>query len=396
MTRSSPLVCIVIGSLEVGGTERHLLQILPALARAGLPSMVYTLTHAGPLADAMREGGVDVVPPPFSDRLRRLPPPPRRALAWPTSSIGLVDTLRRRRPDVVHHHLPAAYLVGVPCAALARVPRQVMSRRCLNVYHAKYPKLARVERALHRHMRAILGNSRAIVEELAEEGAPRERLALVPNGVDLSRFAPRADARAARERLGLPVHATIAVQVANLNVHKGHADLLAGLALARDRLPADFALVCVGRDDGIGRDLARQASALGLGDAVHWLGPRGDVPDVLAAADLAISASHQEGSSNAVLEAMAAGLPVVGTNVGGTPEAVHDGVHGRLVPSRDPEAIGLAVAELATRPELRRAMGHAAARRIRAEYSLPACVDRYLAIYDAVLSDRPLPESVRA
>lgn len=396
MTASSPLVCVVIGSLEVGGTERHLLQILPALARVGLPSMVYTLTHAGPLADAMRDGGVDVVAPPFADRLRRLPRPPRRAIAWPTSSIGLVDTLRRRRPDVVHHHLPAAYLVGVPCAALARVPRQVMSRRCLNVYHAKYPRLARVERSLHRHMRAILGNSRAIVEELAVEGAPRERLALVPNGVDLERFGPRTDARAARERLGLPRNATIAVQVANLNVHKGHADLLRGLASARARLPDDFALVCVGRDDGIGRDLAQLAHELGLGDVVHWLGARNDVPDVLAAADLAISASHQEGSSNAVLEAMAAGLPVVGTAVGGTPEAVHDGVHGRLVPPQDSDALGGAVAELATGVELRRTFGRAAAQRIRAEYSLGACVDRYVAIYDAVLSDRPLPESVRA
>jgi glycosyltransferase involved in cell wall biosynthesis len=396
VSRSSPLVCIVIGSLEVGGTERHLLQILPALARAGLPSMVYTLTHAGPLADAMREGGVDVVPPPFSDQLRRLPRTSRRALAWPTSSIGLVDTLRRRRPDVVHHHLPAAYLVGMPCAALARVPRQVMSRRCLNVYHAKYPKLARVERAMHRHMRAILGNSRAIVQELADEGAPRERLAFVPNGVDLSRFAPTGDVRAARERLGLAADATIAVQVANLNVHKGHAELLVGLARARARLPQDFVLLCVGRDDGIGRELAQQANELGIADMVRWLGPRADVPDVLASADFAISASHQEGSSNAVLEAMAAGLPVVATAVGGTPEAVHHRAHGLLVPSRDPDALGLAVVELAAQPDLRRSMGRASAQRIRTEFSLPACVDRYLAIYDAVLSDRPLPESVRA
>jgi glycosyltransferase involved in cell wall biosynthesis len=391
---SGPRLCIVIGSLEVGGTERHLLQVLPALQRAGMSCMVYTLTHAGPLAEAMRDGGVEVIAPPLGDRLRRLPRRPRRAIAWPTTSLALVSTLRRWRPDLVHHHLPAAYLVGVPCAALAAVPRQLMSRRCLNVYHAKYPVLARVERALHGHMRAIVGNSRAIVDELTAEGAPRDRLALVPNGVALERFGALPDVSAARARLGLPMDATIAVMVANLNHHKGHADLLDGLGSVR--LPEDFVLVCVGRDDGIGGELAARADALGLGDRVRWLGSRSDVPEVLAAADLAISASHQEGSSNAVLEAMAAGLPVVGTNVGGTPEAVVDGVHGRLVPAHDPAAIGAAVAELCGSASRRREMGVAAARRIHEAYSMQACIARYVAIYDAVLGDRPLPESVRA
>jgi glycosyltransferase involved in cell wall biosynthesis len=269
-----------------------------------------------------------------------------------------------------------------------------MSRRCLNVYHAKYPVLARVERSLHRFMRVILGNSRAIVEELALEGAPRERLAFVPNGVNLERFATMLDRDTARARLGISSTATVAVDVANLNVHKGHADLLEGLAAARARLPDDFVVLCVGRDDGIGRDLAARADALGLGSMVRWLGSRSDVPDVLAAADFAVSASHQEGSSNAVLEAMAAGLPVVGTNVGGTPEAVAHGIHGRLVPARDPAALGQAVAELAGLSDARRVMGRAAAKRIAEEFSLAACVARYIAIYDSILADRPLPESV--
>ena len=393
---STPRLCIVIGSLEVGGTERHLLQVLPALQQRGLSCMVYTLTHAGPLAEAMRDGGVEVISPPLGERLRRLPRRPRRAIAWPTTSLALVSTLRRRKPDLVHHHLPAAYLVGVPCAALAAVPRQLMSRRCLNVYHAKYPVLARFERTLHRHMRAIVGNSRAIVDELTAEGAPPDRLALVPNGVALERFAAVPDLHGARARLGLPQDATIAVMVANLNHHKGHADLLDGLGAVRAQLPDDFMLLCVGRDDGIGRELAARAEGLGIGDKVRWLGSRSDVPEVLAAADLAISASHQEGSSNAVLEAMAAGLPVIGTNVGGTPEAVSDGVHGRLVPAHDGFAMGRAVAELCARAEQRRTMGEAAARKIREQYSMQACVARYVAIYDAVLSDRPLPESVRA
>lgn len=389
-------VCVVIGSLEVGGTERHLLQVLPALVRRGLRCMVSTLTHAGPLAEAMRDGGVTVIAPPHAERIRRLPRGPRRAVAWPVASVALVDTLRRHRPALVHHHLPAAYLVGVPCAALAGVPRQLMSRRCLNVYQAKYPVLARIERTMHGRMRAIVGNSRAIVGELTAEGAPPERIALVPNGVTLERFANLPDRDSARDRLELPRDGTVAVMVANLNHHKGHADVLDALGGLRERLPKNFMLVCAGRDDGIGRDLAERARGLGIGDRVRWIGPRNDVPAVLAAADLAISASHQEGSSNAVLEAMATGLPVIGTAIGGTPEAVTDGVHGRLVPPCDPAALGEAVAALIADPAMRRTMGERAAIKIRSEYAMEACVDRYVAIYGAVLADKPLPASVRA
>lgn len=389
-------VCVVIGSLEVGGTERHLLQVLPALVRRGLRCMVTTLTHAGPLAEPMRDGGVEVIAPPHSETIRRLPRGPRRAVAWPVASVALVDTLRRHRPALVHHHLPAAYLVGVPCAALAAVPRQVMSRRCLNVYQAKYPVLARIERSMHGRMKAIVGNSRAIVGELEAEGAPRDRIALVPNGVTLDRFAGLPSQEAARQRLELPKDATVAVMVANLNHHKGHADVIDALGGLGERLPRDFVLVCAGRDDGIGKDLALRAHAAGIGARVRFIGPRNDVPAVLAAADFAISASHQEGSSNAVLEAMAAGLPVIGTAIGGTPEAVTDGVHGRLVPPTDPAAMAAAIAELALSPATRRTMGDRAAAKIRSEYAMEACVDRYVAIYGAVLSDRPLPASVRA
>jgi glycosyltransferase involved in cell wall biosynthesis len=159
-------------------------------------------------------------------------------------------------------------------------------------------------------------------------------------------------------------------------------------------LPADFVLLCAGRDDGIGSALAQRALALGLAPSVRWLGSRSDIPELLAAADFAISASHHEGSSNAVLEAMAAGLPVVATAVGGTPEVVSHGIHGLLVAPRDPIALGRAVAEMAGAPDARAAMGRAAASRIEHDFSLPVCVARYLALYDAVLSDRPLPDSV--
>jgi glycosyltransferase involved in cell wall biosynthesis len=147
----------------------------------------------------------------------------------------------------------------------------------------------------------------------------------------------------------------------------------------------------VGRDDGIGADLAARAEAAGLAAQVRFLGQRDDVPDLLAASDIAVSASHEEGSSNAVLEAMAAGLGVVATDAGGNAEAIRPGIDGLLVPPRDPAALGAALVALAGDAGLRARLGDAARARATRDFSLTACVDRYAALYRGLLARKATP-----
>ena len=377
---SASRILVVVPKLTVGGTERHLMSVLPKLDRRRFQVEVATTRGAGPLDQALRAQGIPVTPAPalFPGHANAL-----AALPW------LWWRILRKQPDLLHFLLPEAYLIGGLAALLAGCRRCVMSRRSLNLYQDGKPISRLLERQLHRSMAALTGNSRAAVEQLAAEGAPRARLALIHNGTATSTCAA-GDRAAARAALGLDPDSLVLVIVATLLPYKGHGDLLRALAGIAERLPVRWTLLVAGRDEGIGAGLRAQAEAAGLARHVRWLGERGDVPGLLAVSDIALLASHEESLPNAVLEAMAAGLPVVATGVGGCAEAVEEGVTGRLVPPHDPDALGRAILALALDREQRAAMGRAGQRRIAERFSLEACVAAYERLYDAVLAGQPL------
>ena len=353
----------------------HLAQVLPRLAKTGFDIVVHTLSGRGQLADRLEAGGVRVIVP--STAPARRGGMLGRALRALRACGSLARTISGWRPDVVHFFLPEAYLAGAPVAIFSGARRLAMSRRSLNAYQRRHPLLARLERLLHRRMDAVVGNSAAIVRELTAEGVDADRLHLIPNGVDLSRFGrPRVPSRGPLRFL----------TVANLIAYKGHADLLAAFALAAPELP-DWQLRCVGRDDGLMDALQAQARDAGIGDKVLFLGSRADVPELLASSDVAILASHEEGFPNAVIEAMAAGLPVVATRVGGVPEAVEDGVTGLLVPPHDPQALAAALRRMAGDPAACARMGQAGLARASAIFAIEACVDRYRELYERLARD---------
>lgn len=366
---------IVIGALDVGGAETHLAQVLPRLVGEGFEIAVHTLTGRGALAAPLEAAGVRVVAPPGSEAGAKAGGFVGRGLRALRAGLSLAGFMRGWRPDVVHFFLPESYLVGGPIALLASNAKRVMSRRSLNNYQTKHPLLAKLERVVHKRMDAVLGNSAAVTAQLIDEGAPPNRVHLIRNGIDLARFAnPKPVPR--------PADKVVIACVANLIPYKGHADLID--ALARIPRTPDWELWCAGRDDGIGAALQARAQAAGIGDRVKLLGARSDVPDFLAAADLAVLASHEEGFPNAVLEAMASGRAVIGTQAGGIPEAIDDGKTGLIVPPRDPAALGAALARLIADATLRTRMGEAGRTRVEAEFSLDACAAAYAAFYRAL------------
>lgn len=374
-------VMIVVGSLDLGGAEGHLLRVLPALRRWGVEPKVYTLTHRGLLAPKMEAAGVEVVEPPLARYLRRLPKLLRPAVSLPIVAGFLWWVMVIRRPAIVHFFLPAAYIIGGICSLLAGRPVRIMSRRSLNDYQRRHPLLARLERRLHRHMSAVLGNSHAVVSQLGDEGVPRDRLGLLYNGVEEAPAGAATRRQMLRHDLGIDESALVMVVVANFLRYKGHLDLVDALQCIRDDLPAGWTLLLVGADYGAGEEVRARAQAAGIIGHLQWLGRRTDVPDILAASDIALSCSHQEGFSNSVLEAMAAGLPLVVTDVGGNPEAVEHRRSGIVVPPQDPHSLGEALATLVRDPELRRRMGSEARQRIDSTFSLDLCVQHYAQLY---------------
>jgi glycosyltransferase involved in cell wall biosynthesis len=296
----------------------------------------------------------------------------------------LLSLIKRLRPAIIHFFLPGPYLVGAPVAIAAGVPIKIMSRRSLSDYQQKWPGAASLERMLHRHMDAVLGNSRAVVDELTNEGCPDSQVRLIYNGVRMSPLeVTRAEARAA---LGLSEQAFVATVVANLFPYKGHLKLIAALADIGDKLPRPWKLLCAGRDAGEGLRITPLICEKGLGSNVHLLGERSDVPHLLAASDIGIlTPNRNEGLSNAVLESMAAELPMVVTDVGGNAELVVDGETGFVVAAHDSEQLAAAILRLASNPDLRQAMGENAKKRAVEQFSLAAAVDQYCSLYEELL-----------
>ncbi|MGE0700205.1 MAG: glycosyltransferase [Hyphomicrobiaceae bacterium] len=387
---TAPLFFVAL-SLDVGGAERHLASVLPELALRGWPVTLYCMNRLGTFADRVRSAGIEVIGPPL-ERKSGSQGTAARLYATMRAGARLYGTMRARKPTIAHFFLPEPYLIGAPTALLLNVPIRVMSRRGLNLYQRNWPGAAAIERRLHPRMTALLANSRRVADELVQEGCNPDRVGLIYNGVALEDLDKPIDRVAVRASLGLPPDALVAIVVANLIHYKGHADLLAALALVRSSLPSGFRVLCIGRDEGALPALEAQRASLGLDGMVAFLGVRSDVRDLLAASDLSILPSHEEGFSNAVIEAMAAGLPSVVTDVGGNPEAIVDGESGLVVPARSPEPLGNAILRLASSADERARFGAAARYRAQQRFTLAACVDRYEILYRGLLAGHRVSE----
>ncbi|KKJ77047.1 hypothetical protein WH95_10110 [Kiloniella litopenaei] len=373
-------LCFVIGSLERGGTETHLKRVLPLLDRRRFKPSIFCFVRKGELASALEEKGVKVFEPVLFSSLTK-----HSALFKPlllvASIFSFISYLLRNKPDVVHFFLPASYLLLGPISLLHKKSKKLMSRRSLNVYQQKYPAFIRgIELWLHQRMHGVIGNSQQVVNELkADEGVPTNKLHLIYNGITV-RESSLSQREQIRVSLNIPPDRLVMTIVANLIPYKGHLDLLN----ACGQLPTrDWILLIVGHDSSsIQGELEHLVEQNNLQDCVHFLGVRNDVTDIWASSDIGLLVSHEEGFSNAVLEGMAANLPMIVTSVGGNAEAVLDGETGLVVPPHSPEDLANAMKKLLKDNVLRHSMGKRAGQRVRQCFSMESCIEGYEALYN--------------
>ena len=371
---------VLTESLGYGGTESHLLRTLPAIVDSGWKVAVFCLSERGGRAQELEDVGIEV----FENRRSR---PRKGSGSHFTGGIAyayrqVFGLMLRWRPHIAHFYLPGPYLIGAPAAIAARVPIKIMSRRSLSHYQKNWPTAAQMERWLHNRVELLIGNSRAVVAELLSEGIPESKVRLIYNGIELPDLPTRDEAR---RELGLAPDAFVGVVVANLIKYKGHQDLIKGLAQVARQLPSSWRVLLAGRDEGLRPKLQSLAGELGIASNIQFLGERPNILSLLAAADFSALSSHEEGFSNVILESMAAALPLVVTQVGGNPEAVLDEQTGLVVPPKDPDALGRAIARLAGDPALRTRLGRAGKARVEQEFSLARCVQLHSELYDELV-----------
>ncbi len=364
----------VVHSLSVGGTENGVVNLVNAMG-PGVRHTVIALTHAGPLA-ARLPASVAV----FALGKRR---------GWDLPAMArLARLLRRLRPDIVHSRNWAS-LDAVPIARLVRVPvvvhgehgREITDPQGLN------PRRNRVRRLVAPLVTQFIAVSDDLRGWLVGRvGIPGARVMTIHNGVDAARFSPEARPQA-RRALEVSPDTVVLGTVGRLDPVKDHVGLVDAFARVAAEHPAAI-LVLIG-DGPCRAAVEARVAATGLAAGrVRLLGQRLDVAALLAGFDVFALPSLAEGMSNTILEAMAAGLPVVATRVGGSPEMVEDGVTGTLVPPGDPARLAEALGRYAGDAHLRSLHGKAGRERILAEFDLSAMAERHLALYRSLVPAR--------
>ena len=342
--------------------------LLTALGQAERGHQVWLACRAGGALEARaRSEGLEVLPLRLGGDLSL------------RAAGRLRGQLLRLDIDVAQLHDPHALSAGALARLGLRRPVLVATRR------VDFPLRGALSRLKYRRCARVIAVSRAIESVLARDGLGRDRVRVVHEGV--RDRAPLAGAAEALAELGVPAGCAVVGNVAALVDHKDHATLLEAAALvAARRARVHFVILGEGERRP---ELEAQVARLGLGERVRLAGFREDVDRLLPAFDVFCLSSHMEGLGTSVLDAMCFGRPIVATAAGGIPEAVEDGVSGRLVQPRDPAALAGALLELLEHPQQARRLGEAARRRYEAGFSADRMVERTLAVLEEALGGMP-------
>jgi glycosyltransferase involved in cell wall biosynthesis len=311
--------------------------------------------------------------------------PSFRSLSALRQQVRLARYVTDRRIDVVHTYSFYGNVFAVPPARLAGVPVVIASIRDRAPYLT--PMQKRAQRWACQFADCILVNAAAVKEWLIGEGYDAAKIVIIPNGVELSRF-DRVDEGSPFRGLGIPEGAPVVLVVSRLNPLKGIESFLQAAALVAPDFPT-VRFVIAGDTNPNERQywstLTSLTVRLGLTERLIFAGLRRDVPQLLSAATISVMPSLNEALSNVVLESMAAGAPIVATRVGGTPEAISDGVNGLLVPPGDPRAMASAIAALLRDQSRARRLGDAARQSIYERFSMERMALATTQLYEALL-----------
>jgi len=366
----------VIDNLRPGGAQKALLALVAALRRTRAEPHVWCLGGTSEVEESFAALGVPVLGK------------PKGALGYLPELVALPRYVRSEQVALVQTFLFHAEVAGRVAARVARrrsLPVVVSSVRASNRKH-RWWQFA-LQRATARLVDAFTAVSERTLDfAVAHEGVIRERATVIPNGIDLAPWRTPVEKSAARSELDLPAGASVIATLGRLHEQKGHAYLLRAARLLAER-QADALFLIAGYGPLRGR-LEAQARELGVAERVRFLGYRRDVRRILAAADIFVLPSLWEGMSNAIMEAMAAGRPVVATAVDGNVDQVADGETGLLVAPANAEALAEALNRLCQNPAEAEEMGKRGRMRVEEFFPVERMTEATLDLYARLLEEK--------
>ncbi len=384
MEKKRKKILHVVEALGTGGLERIVATTVLGLDRERFDPRVWCLARGGEIAEELREQGIPVEIVGIC---------PRHRLA---GVIALARKLKRAGAHVVHTHDYVAGTLARPAAVFSGVP--VLIHHVHSTYHEYRPRHRRIERLLSCVTCRVVCVSEAVRGFVTEgEGIRSEKTDVVPNGSpgplqeDL-----QIDTAMERRQLGIGAEDRVIITVASLTPNKGHETLLEAVAPIMEKDPK-VRLLIVG-DGPLREALTQQSQALGIASRVQWAGLRSDIFRILRLSDLFVLPSlYREGLSLAVIEAMAAGLPVVCTNLDGMSELVDHGESGLLVPAGDAAGLSRALLMLLNGDDLAKRVGCSGRARYERHFTSDLMIRRIEGLYDQCLENqRTVQAGIRA
>ena len=355
-------ICHVSMTLLTGGLERLLVEFGRHHDANRFDLRFVSLAELGPPAEELRRMGfsVESVNLPGRGKLPAL--------------RSLRSLLQRDRVDIVHTHNTYAHFYGTVAASWAGV------RSVINSQHGRGCGPRAKDKLLFRLANLKTSRVVGVSEDAAalcrgEDPWAATKTKVIWNGIDTSRFVYRG-----------PAQSPVAISVARLSPEKDFPTLLQATAIVVRSVP-EFKLMMIGNGSERAR-LEALTKSLGIEPNVEFLGERSDVPELLAQAGFFVSSSKSEGISLTILEAMAVGLPVVTTRVGGNPEIILEGETGHLVPDRNPEALAAAMLQMLAKRDEWPAMGQLGRQRVEQQFEIRTMVRQYEELYTEVLGSR--------
>jgi L-malate glycosyltransferase len=351
-------VALFISSFDPGGTERQMIELARRLDRRLFDVHIACFHRRGAWLSRVESAAASIGEFPITGF---------RRTATVTEARRFARWCRERDISLIHTADLYANVFGLPAAAFAGVPARIANRRELNPDKSA-GKLA-LQRAAYACAHYVVANSHAAADRLGREHVAPARIRVVPNGIDVRRYTPRRNDRPIRR----------IVTVANLRLEKAHEVLIEAASMVLRRCPDAEFLVA---GDGPRRsELETLARVRGVDGRMRFLGHQEDVPGLLATSDLFVLPSRSEAFPNAVLEAMAAGLPVVASRVGGIVELIEHQCTGVLVPPGDARALGFALLDLIQWRSHATDLGAAARAVVEQQYSFEQMVGSFERLY---------------
>ena len=295
----------------------------------------------------------------------------------------LVNLAKDEQVDIIHTFFEKSEVMGWLVKRMAGIPVWITSRRDLGFKRKEiYNKIFRIS---SRDCNKCVANCSAVKEQtLKKERLPEEKVEVIYNGMDFTPYQKSYNGNTFRKEIGTNDHTSLVGMIANFNFEiKGHQFFIEAAKRILEKVSnVEFLLV---GDGALRQRFEKLSEELGVRQKIHFLGKRSDIPVILSSLNVSILCSTNEGFSNVILESMAAGKPVVATNVGGSPEMVTDGVNGYIVPPADSNSLANAIINLLHEPNKAEEMGKAGRKIVQEKFTTEAMTKQYEKLYKELI-----------